>query len=239
MSSSASTSGEALYPHSMTSLSSACPAAHILDDLGGFHEVPLAGPSSFVRPTSLLFQQAGKQRRWDAVQAHNSVAVALFHTQLQAFILVRQFRPAVYAARWRHATAAGLPQPPPAAGLCYELCAGIMDKAGKTPAQVCCEEVLEEVGYGLQPQQLTPVSSVVSSAGITGSQQAMFFAQVDESLRVCPTGGTMAAQERVEALALPLSAVDAFNADDSLAKTPGCCFGLMWGRQWLQQQRPQ
>lgn len=44
--------------------------------------------------------------------------------------------------------------------------------------QVCCEEVLEEVGYGLQPHQLTPVSSVVSSAGITGSQQAMFFAQV-------------------------------------------------------------
>lgn len=44
--------------------------------------------------------------------------------------------------------------------------------------QVCCEEVLEEVGYGLQPHQLTPVSSVVSSAGITGSQQTMFFAQV-------------------------------------------------------------
>lgn len=44
--------------------------------------------------------------------------------------------------------------------------------------QVCCEEVLEEVGYSLQPHQLLPVSSVVSSAGITGSQQAMFFAQV-------------------------------------------------------------
>jgi hypothetical protein len=147
---------------------------------------------------------AGKRRRWDAVQAHDSVAVSLYHEGLQAFILVRQFRPAVYAARWRHATAAGLPQPPAAAGvqsthrvqrpssacspltvcssaqsavaspvavrslleahwhsrraqrlplaatswlacccawcvsagLCYELCAGIMDKAGKTPAQV-------------------------------------------------------------------------------------------------------
>lgn len=44
--------------------------------------------------------------------------------------------------------------------------------------QVCCEEVLEEVGFSLQPQQLLPVSSVVSSAGITGSAQAMFFAQV-------------------------------------------------------------
>lgn len=63
--------------------------------------------------------------------------------------------------------------------------------------------------------------------------------QVDESMRVCPSGGTMAAVERVEALALPLSAVDAFMADDSLAKTPGCCFGLMWGCHWLQQQQQQ
>jgi hypothetical protein len=47
----------------------------------------------------------------------------------------------------------------------------------------------------------------------------------------------MAAAERVEALALPLSSVDAFMADDSLAKTPGCCYGLMWGRHWLQAQQ--
>lgn len=58
-------------------------------------------------------------------------------------------------------------------------------------------------------------------------------------MRVCPDGGTMAAEERVEALALPLGCVDAFIADDSLAKTPGCCFGLMWGRQWLQQAQQQ
>lgn len=61
--------------------------------------------------------------------------------------------------------------------------------------------------------------------------------QVSESLRACPTGGTMAAEERVEALALPLGSVDAFIANDSLAKTPGCCFGLLWGRQWLQAQQ--
>jgi hypothetical protein len=58
------------------------------------------------------------------------------------------------------------------AGVCLSAC-----------VQVCCEEVLEEVGFGLQPQQLTPVSSVVSSAGITGSQQAMFFAQVSREWR--------------------------------------------------------
>jgi hypothetical protein len=62
--------------------------------------------------------------------------------------------------------------------------------------------------------------------------------QVDESMRVCADGGTMAAEERVEALALPRAAIDAFIADDSLAKTPGCCFGLLFGRQWLLNQLP-
>jgi hypothetical protein len=65
------------------------------------------------------------------------------------------------------------------------------------------------------------------------------FLQVADRLRVCSTGGIMAAAERVEALALPLSCVDAFMADDSLAKTSGCCYGLMWGRHWLQAQQQQ
>jgi hypothetical protein len=59
---------------------------------------------------------AGRERRWDAVQAHESVAVVLYNSQLSAFIVVRQFRPAIYAVRWRAARAAGLPEPPPAAG---------------------------------------------------------------------------------------------------------------------------
>jgi hypothetical protein len=49
----------------------------------------------------------------------------------------------------------------------------------------------------------------------------------------------MAAKERVEALSLPVAAIDAFITDESLAKTPKLCFGLLWGRQWLQQQGQQ
>jgi hypothetical protein len=61
--------------------------------------------------------------------------------------------------------------------------------------QVCCEEVLEEVGFSLQPHQLLPVSSVVSSAGITGSAQAMFFAQVC----VDRVNATLKPEEQVQA----------------------------------------
>jgi hypothetical protein len=45
--------------------------------------------------------------------------------------------------------------------------------------QVCCEEILEEVGYRVSPQQLARCAgSVISSAGITGAPQVVFFAQV-------------------------------------------------------------
>jgi hypothetical protein len=55
---------------------------------------------------------AGKQRRWDMVASHPSVAVLLYHRQLQSVILVRQFRPAVYVSAAREAEAAGQAQPP-------------------------------------------------------------------------------------------------------------------------------
>lgn len=45
--------------------------------------------------------------------------------------------------------------------------------------KVCCEEILEEVGYRVSPQQLACCAgSVISSAGVTGAPQAVFFAQV-------------------------------------------------------------
>ena len=51
--------------------------------------------------------------------------------------------------------------------------------------QITCEEILEEVGYQVEPHQLVSCAgSVISSAGITGSSQTMFFAQV--SLTAAP-----------------------------------------------------
>lgn len=38
---------------------------------------------------------AGKQRRWDMISSHSSVGVIIYHTHLDALLVVRQFRPAV------------------------------------------------------------------------------------------------------------------------------------------------
>lgn len=36
--------------------------------------------------------RAGKERRWDVVESHASVGVVLYHKDLDAWIIVRQFR---------------------------------------------------------------------------------------------------------------------------------------------------
>lgn len=38
---------------------------------------------------------SGRKRRWDMVKAHSSVGIVLYHADEDAFIVVRQFRPAV------------------------------------------------------------------------------------------------------------------------------------------------
>ena len=38
---------------------------------------------------------AGRSRRWDMIQSHGSVGIIIYHTEQQAFLMVRQFRPAV------------------------------------------------------------------------------------------------------------------------------------------------
>ena len=38
---------------------------------------------------------AGKRRRWDMISSHSSVGVIIYHTELDALIVVRQFRPPV------------------------------------------------------------------------------------------------------------------------------------------------
>jgi hypothetical protein len=169
------------------------------------------------------------------IEAHSSVAVVLYHKDLDAFLLVRQFRPAVYSCRLREAKEAGQPAPDRAAGLkggeggraaalfltvhrqgcadevllvggahcgctcsttpvatlptspffflpsgfTIELCAGLIDKA-KTLKEIVSEEILEEVGYRVEPSEVHELSAAVAAAGVNGSTSHQFYALVSE-----------------------------------------------------------
>lgn len=67
----------------------------------------------------------------------------------------------------------------------------------------------------------------------TGAQQSVFYAQVREDQKVQAGGGMEHDGERIELLALPLESVEAFVVDESISKTTGAMFGLLWVKSQL------
>lgn len=216
------------YPYGLQSLSPGTSIDKVLARLGSFREVPIEPTSQFVRPASVLYELDGKERRWDIVKSHASVGVVLYHRGRDAFIVVRQFRPAVYAARCRAAAEAGAAAPPKDAGFTFELCAGLVDKGGKSVAQITSEEIEEECGFRVAPDSIVPVTSAIASSGTTGAEHFISFAAVDESARIGDGGGIKGHGEAIEVLSLPFESALPFALDASLPKSPGLMFGLAW-----------
>lgn len=224
----ASTATVDYYPHGLISLTpdaqahnrgAALPAR--FSDVS-FGDLP--SPSAFVKPASVFYTLDGRTRkRWDVVAAHASVGVVLHHADLDAAVIVRQWRPPVYKTA---VDAAGGAPVPLAAGLTYELCAGILDKA-KPPAATAAEEVEEECGFRVAPAALERVSSHASAIGTQGAPHTIYAATVRAADAV-PGGGGGVDGEAIEVLALPMANVDAFIADDAIVRSAGLMFGLLW-----------
>ncbi|KAL3147581.1 hypothetical protein ABBQ38_014634 [Trebouxia sp. C0009 RCD-2024] len=202
----------------------------------GTVELKAMESSNFVKPQSVMYELDGKQRRWDMISSHSSVAVIIYHTERDALLVVRQFRPPAYASAMKQHEAQGLPHPPLSVGFTYELCAGIIDK-NKSLQQIAAEEVREECGYEVSPDKLLWVTQYVSAVGTSGSRSDMFYVEVDESMRVNQGGGLEDTGERIEVLALPLDESKGFTEDPTYPKSAGLLFGLMWLRARIGAQK--
>ena len=91
--------------------------------------------SQFIKPKRVHFVTNGRKRAWDLVESHDSVAILLYNEDENAFVFVKQFRPAIYLRNHD--------------GFTVELCAGIVDK-DKSLEQIAIEEVDEETGYKVE-----------------------------------------------------------------------------------------
>lgn len=168
--------------------------------------------AKFVHPIRIHYQQNGVKKQWEAVQSHDSVAVLLYHTEKNAFLLVKQFRPPVYLNNSSH-------------GQTYELCAGILDKEIDA-LQTAKEEIDEECGYDVPLEKIEKVTSFYTSVGFAGAHQTLYFAQIDESMKEHEGGGIH--DEVIELYFLPLEEAHAFALDESKPKTPGLMFAFYW-----------
>lgn len=176
-----------------------------------FRLMPLQN-ARFVKPIQLEYTQNGTNKVWEAVQSHDSVAVLLYHTQKEAFLVVKQFRPPVYMNDKNHS-------------LTYELCAGIIDKEVSLK-HIAKEEIDEECGYRIEVEAIDEITSFFTNVGVSGSKQFLFFAQIDETMKTHQGGGIH--DEEIILEFVPLDKAKSFVFDTSKAKTPGLMFAFYW-----------
>jgi len=199
--------------------------------------------SRFIRPSRVVFKQNGREREWDYLKVHDSVCALLFNTTRKAFILVKQFRPAVYMHINRNihkkvptdgsavsmtAEDSSLPITAPLSeGVTYELCAGIIDK-NMSLAGLMRQEILEECGYDVPEENLQEIVSFRGGVGSTGALQTFFFAKVTDEMCVSKGGGNLDEGERIEVFYLPLEKSREFLFDQTKQKPAGLMFAFMW-----------
>ncbi len=171
---------------------------------------PLVEPK-YVKARKVFFERDGVKRDWEVVETHDSIAVLLYHKTKKAFVLVKQFRPAVY---FRNDD-----------GMTVELCAGLVDK-DKSLKQITKEEILEECGYDVPLERIEKITSFYTAVGFAGGKQTLYFAEIDENFQVDEGGGIE--DEQIEVVYLKTEDAKEFMMDENIAKTPGLMYAFMW-----------
>jgi len=167
---------------------------------------------NFIKPILIHYTQKGIKKRWEAVISHDSVAILLWHKDKDSFIFVKQLRATVLNKNKIN-------------GMMYELCAGIVDKDASN-AQIAKEEILEECGYDVPLSKLQKISTFYTSVGISGTHQTLYYAQVDNSMRIDDGGGIH--DEEIEVIYIPTKDAKKFMFNESYQKTTGVMLSIYW-----------
>lgn len=168
----------------------------------------------------MRYEEHGIEKSWELIRAHDSVSVLIYNADRDAFVLVRQFRPAVFLANRD--------------GYSYELCAGILDKE-LSLEEVAQEEIAEETGYRVELERIVKVSAFYTSVGFAGSRQTLYYAQVGDRDQTGQGGGVDA--EHIEVIHLPVAEAHTFLFDETKVKTPGLMFAFLWFFEHKPQQK--
>ena len=106
-----------------------------------------------------------------------------------------------------------------------ELCAGIVDKK-LSLKEIAKEEIEEECGYLVPLDNIDKVTSFHTAVGFAGSSQTLYYAQVDETMKVSDGGGIE--DENIEVVELSVDDAYNFVYNEKLVRTSGLMFALMW-----------
>lgn len=165
----------------------------------------------YVKPFLVKYKENGIEKNWEVVEVHDSVAILLYDEAKRELLLVKQMRPAIFLQD-------GI-------GVTYELCAGILDKE-KSSVEIASEEIEEETGYKVEPEEIRRITKFYTSVGFAGSRQELFFAKIDDSKKMHRGGGVEG--ENIELFYLDVEEIENFILDEAKIKTPGLLFALTY-----------
>ncbi|KAF0973357.1 hypothetical protein FDP41_008564 [Naegleria fowleri] len=136
---------------------------------------------------------------------------------------------------------------PPKAKLSFELCAGLLDKHGKSPLETMQAEILEECGYYVPLRMIEPITSYYSGAAKSYSIQHLYYVEMRQVMhensnellpfdpvngnavkKVSNGGGLEEEGEMIEVVELPLSKAKEFMRDESVVRSPSLLHALCW-----------
>lgn len=180
-------------------------------------EIKELGESKYIRPFSIHFVQDGIKRKWDCIKAHDSVSCLLYHTERDAFLFVKQFRPSL----WYYQKQNGINSDE--LGISYEFCAGLCDK-GLDEKCTMIEEIFEETGYATNDVRY--ITSSFTGLGFSANRQSIFYALIDESMKRGAGGGID--DEKIELCFIERAKINEFLLDESKPKGAGALFGITW-----------
>lgn len=171
----------------------------------------------FLELQEVFFDYYGKKRSWEVCKSHNSVSILIYDKDLDSLVLVKQFRLPVYMKN--------------SDGYTLELCAGLCDK-DLPNVEIAKEEILEECGYDVDVDDIHKITSTWSNVGSSGSKQDIYYAEVNQKMKVSQGGGIE--DEDIELVYVKQDEVLDMIFDERIALTPGAKFAMHW---WLYNRK--
>ncbi len=164
--------------------------------------------SKYIQIKQMSYIENGIKKTWDIVQSHDSVSILIYNQDNDCVVIVKQFRPAIFLRNND--------------GYMYELCAGLVDKSGKSLEQIAAEEVYEECGYKVD--KLKKIAEFYSSVGTSGSRQSVFFVSVTNAQKISIGGGID--DECIEIVEIPRKEMETILLKQNITSSLG--FAFMW-----------
>ena len=179
-------------------------------------KINILAKGRFLELKEVFFNYFGKKRRWEVCSSHNSVSILIYDRDLDALIMVKQFRLPVFLKN--------------SDGYTLELCAGLCDK-NKSNVEIAKEEVLEECGYDVDVQNIKRITSTWASVGSSAANQEIFYVEVDQNQKINQGGGID--DEDIEVVSVPVDKVYETIFDENIVLTPGAKFAMLW---WIYER---